>query len=153
MSEETRLFALHEWLGHSSPESTRLYTKITLTKLVKYYKDAGSFARNIRAVAVLIDQDAVRRGSPPDEPWKVYDLGHGFCSYDFFDLCPHPMACARCDFYVPKESSKAQSIANLLRLAQEIPLNEDELRAVEDGIAGHERLVAKLASVPAPAAN
>jgi hypothetical protein len=66
------------------------------------------------------------------------------------------MACARCDFYVPKASSKAQSIeakANLLKLTQEIPLNEDELRAVEDGIAGHEKLIAKLASVPVPAAS
>ncbi len=64
------------------------------------------------------------------------------------------MTCARCDFYVPKESSKAQSIeakSNLLRLRQEIPLNEDELRAVEDGIPGHEKLVAKLTSCPTPA--
>jgi len=60
---------------------------------------------------------------------------------------------ARCDFYVPKESSKAQSIeakANLLRLRQEIPLNEDELRAVMDGITGREKLVAKLISCPTP---
>ena len=66
------------------------------------------------------------------------------------------MACARCDFYVPKQSSNAQSIeakVNLLRMTQEIPLNEDELRAVEDGIAGHERLVAKLDSCPTPAPN
>ncbi len=147
--EPLNLFELQEWLGHRSPESTRHYTKITPTKLAKSYQDAGYFARNVRAVEVLIDQDAVRRGSPPDEPWKLYDLGHGYCSYDFFDQCPHRMACARCDFYVPKESSKAQSIeakANLLRLRQEIPLNDDELRAVEDGIAGHEKLVARLMS-------
>ena len=151
--EPLSLFELQEWLGHSSPESTRHYTKITPTKLAKSYQDAGYFARNLRAVEVLIDQDVVRRGSPPDEPWKLYDLGHGYCSYDFFDQCPHRMACARCDFYVPKESSKAQSIeakANLLRLRQEIPLNDDELRAVDDGIAGHEKLVAKLVSCPTP---
>ena len=154
--EPLSLFELQEWLGHSSPESTRHYTKITPTKLAKSYQDAGYFARNVRAVEVLIDQDVVRRGSPPDEPWKLYDLGHGYCSYDFFDQCPHRMACARCDFYVPKQSSKAQSIeakANLLRLTQEIPLSDDELRAVEDGIAGHERLVAKLVSCPTPAPN
>jgi integrase len=154
--EPLSLFELQEWLGHSSPESTRHYTKITPTKLAKSYQDAGYFARNLRAVEVLIDQDVVRRGSPPDEPWKLYDLGHGYCSYDFFDQCPHRMACARCDFYVPKESSKAQSIeakANLLRLRQEIPLNDDELRAVEDGIAGHEKLVAKLVYCPTPASR
>ncbi len=104
---------------------------------------------DLRIESPKLDHEVVRRGSPPDEPWKLYDLGHGYCSYDFFDQCPHRMACARCDFYVPKESSKAQSIeakSNLLRLRQEIPLNEDELRAVEDGIAGHEKLVAKLTS-------
>ena len=152
--EPLSLFELQEWLGHSSPESTRHYTKITPTKLAKSYQDAGYFARNLRAIEVLIDQDVVKRGSPPGEPWKLYDLGHGYCSYDFFDQCPHRMACARCNFYVPKESSKAQSIeakANLLRLRQEIPLNDDEIRAVEDGIAGHEKLVAKLVSCPTPA--
>ncbi len=57
---------------------------------------------------------------------------------------------------MPKQSSKAQSLEakeNLLRLTQEIPLSEDELRAVEDGIAGHERLVAKLVSCPTPTPN
>jgi hypothetical protein len=73
------LFELQEWLGHSSPESTRHYTRITPTKLAKSYQDAGYFARNLRAVEVLIDQDVVRRGSPPDEPWKLYDLGHRPC--------------------------------------------------------------------------
>jgi hypothetical protein len=107
----------------------------------------------LRAVEVLIDQDIVRRGSPPDEPWKLYDLGHGYCSYDVFVQCPHRMACARCDFYVPRESTKAQSIeanANLLRLRQEIPRNEDELRGAEDGIARHEKLVTRLVSCPTP---
>ena len=154
--EPLNLFELQEWLGHRSPESTRHYTKITPTKLAKSYQDAGYFAQNIRAVEVLIDQDAVRRGSAPDEAWKLYDLGHGYCSYDFFDRCPHRMACARCDFYVPKHSSKAQSIEakeNLLRLIQEIPPSENELRAVEDGIAGHEKLVAKLAFVTTPVAS
>ena len=66
------------------------------------------------------------------------------------------MACVRCDFYVPKDSSKAQSIeakSNLLRLRQETPLTEDELRAVADGIAGYAELVAKLTSLPTPASE
>ena len=69
---------------------------------------------------------------------------------------PTPHGLRSCDFYVPKQSSKAQSIeakANLLRLTQEIPLNDNELRAVEDGIAGHEKLVAKLASCPSQTPN
>ena len=39
------------------------------------------------------------------------------------------MACAKCDFYVPKETSRSQMLEakeNLLRLRQEIPLTDDE---------------------------
>jgi len=151
--EPMTLFELQEWLGHRSPESTRHYARITPTRLAKSYQDAGYFARNLRAVEVLIDQDAVRSGRASEEPWKHYDLGHGYCTYDFFDQCPHRMACARCAFYVPKASSKAlllEGKANLLRLRQDIPLTDDELRAVDEGIAAHNELVAKLSAVPAP---
>ena len=151
--EPLNLSELQAWLGHRSPESTRHYTKISPTKLAKSYEKAGYFARNLRAVEVLVDQDAIRAGTAADEPWKHYDLGHGYCSYDFFDQCRHRMACAKCSFYVPKDSSRAQLLegkANLLRLRQEIPLSDDELRAVDEGIAAHGCLVAKLADVPAP---
>lgn len=151
--EPLDLSELQAWLGHRSPASTRHYTKISPTRLAKSYEDAGYFARNLRAVEVLIDQDAVRNGPAAGEAWKHYDLGHGYCSYDFFDQCRHRMACAKCSFYIPKESSRAQILegkANLLRLRQEIPLNDDELRAVDDGIAAHDALVEKLADVPAP---
>ena len=80
--------------------------------------------------------------------------GHGYCTYDFFDQCPHRMACAKCSFYLPKESTKAHLLeakANLLRLRQDIPLADVELAAVEDGLAAYEQLLAKLADVPTPA--
>jgi hypothetical protein len=105
-------------------------------------------------VEVLIDRDVVSNGAAAMEPWKYYDLGHGYCTYDFFEKCPHRMACAKCAFYLPKQSAKAQVLegrANLLRLRQEIPLAEAELEAVNDGIIAHERLVEKLADVPTPA--
>ena len=147
------LFELQGWLGHRSPESTRHYTKISPTKLAKSYGNAGYFARNLRAVEVLIDQDAVRNGRLAGEPWKHYDLGHGYCTYDFFDQCPHRMTCARCSFYVPKESSRAlllEGKANLLRMRQDIPLNDAELKAVDEGIAAHQELAARLVDVPTP---
>lgn len=87
------------------------------------------------------------------EPWKFYDLGHGYCTYDFFDQCPHRMACAKCSFYLPKDSTKAlllEAKTNLLRLRQDIPLGEAELSAVEDGLSAYEQLLAKLADVPTP---
>lgn len=151
--EPMSLAELQEWLGHRSPESTRHYAKISPTKLAKWYQDAGYFARNLRAVEVLIDEDAIRSGRVAGEPWKHHDLGHGYCTYDFFDQCPHRMACARCAFYMPKASSRAlllEGKANLLRLRQDIPLNDDELRAVDEGIAAHDELAAKLADMPAP---
>lgn len=44
------------------------------------------------------------------------------------------MACARCDFYIPKPSSDAQLLEatdGLQRMLVEIPLTEDERAAVE----------------------
>jgi hypothetical protein len=148
------LFELQEWLGHSTPAATQHYAKITPIKLAKSYADAGYFARNLRAIEVLVDQEIVRSGRPATEPWKFYDLGHGYCTYDFFDQCPHRMACAKCSFYVPKGSSQVQLLqgkTNLLQLRQEIPLNDSELAAVDDGVAAMEKLLKQLADVPTPA--
>ncbi len=153
--EPMTLVELQAWLGHRSPESTRHYAKIAPTRLAKPYAEAGYFGGNLRAVEVLIDQDAVRSGAAAKgEPWRFYDLGHGYCSYDFFDNCPHRMACAKCSFYRPKGSSEAQLLearANLLQLRQDIPLTEDELAAVDDGLAALEHLCAQLANTPTPA--
>jgi hypothetical protein len=151
--EPMTLFELQEWLGHSTPAATQHYAKITPTKLAKSYADAGYFARNLRAIEVLVDQEAVRNGRAATEPWKFYDLGHGYCTYDFFDQCPHRMACAKCSFYMPKGSSQVQLLqgkANLLQLRQEMPLNDSELAAVDDGVAAMEKLLEQLADVPTP---
>jgi hypothetical protein len=149
------LMELKEWLGHHSLSSTQSYTQISPTKLAKSFSDADYFKRNLRTIEVLIDQDAVKSGAAAaGEPWKFYDLGHGYCTYDFFDQCPHRMACAKCSFYRPKGSSQAQLLegkVNLQRMLQEIPLTEDERAAVEDGIKAMEKLCQHLADVPTPA--
>jgi hypothetical protein len=135
--------------------STQYYVQITQTKLSKSYTDAGYFERNRHAIEVLLDQEAIRSGAAArGDAWKFYDLGHGYCSYDFFDQCPHRMACAKCAFYIPKESSRAQLLeakAHLQRMMQEIPLQDEERAAVEDGLAAVEKLSAKLMDVPTPA--
>ena len=151
--EPMTLFELQEWLGHSTPAATQHYAKITPTRLAKSYADAGYFGRNLRAIEVLIDQEAVRNGRAAAEPWKFYDLGHGYCTYDFFEQCPHRMACAKCTFYMPKNSSQSQLLegkSNLLRLRQEIPLSEAELEAVDDGVEAMNRLLDRLADVATP---
>lgn len=152
--EPMTLFELQEWLGHSTPAATQHYAKITPTKLAKSYADAGYFARNLRAIEVLVDQEIVRSGRAAAEPWKFYDLGHGYCTYTFFEQCPHRMACAKCTFYMPKSSSQAQLLegkSNLLRLRQEIPLSDEEIAAVDDGVEAMNRLLGRLADVATPA--
>jgi integrase len=151
--EPMSLFEVQEWLGHKHPSSTQHYAKINPSKLTKSFQKAGYFERNIRAIEVLIDQEVVRKGLAAQEAWKFFDLGHGYCTYDFFDQCPHRMACAQCSFYVAKESTRAQVLeakANLLRLRQEIPLSEPELAAVEQGLAAYEKLIERLADAPTP---
>jgi integrase len=152
--EPMTLFEVQEWLGHKHPSTTQHYINITPTRLMKAYTKAGYFERNVRAIEVLIDQEVVWKGLGGKEPWKFFDLGHGYCTYDFFDQCPHRMACARCSFYVPKPSTQAQMLeakANLLRLRQDIPLSEQEIAAVEEGVVAYDRLIASLTDVPTPA--
>lgn len=152
--EPMSLFELQRWLGHKWANSTQHYLDISPTKLAQSFRDAGYFARNVRAIEVLIDRDVVVNGKAAAEPWKFYDLGHGYCTYDFFDQCPHRMACAKCGFYVAKGSSRAQLLEgkeNLLRMRQEIPLSEAELAAVDDGLAALEKLLGQLADVATPA--
>ena len=141
--EPMTLFELQAWLGHRTPNTTQHYAKITPNTLSKAYSEAGYFARNVRAIEVLIDRDAVTSGAAAaGEPWQHYDLGHGWCTYSFFEQCPHRMACARCDFYTPKESTKAQLLEakdNLQRMLASIPLTDDERAAVDDGHAAVDR--------------
>lgn len=152
--EPLDIFALQKWLGHASPESTRHYVEITPTKLAGSLEKAGYFERNRRMVSVLIDQDVIAAGQAAEGmPWRYYDLGHGLCSYDFFEQCPHRMACAKCSFYLPKSSSEAQYVEgqrNLLRMMQELPLTESERAAVEDGIEAMEKLTDSLRNVASP---
>ncbi|MFZ5898320.1 MAG: tyrosine-type recombinase/integrase [Bacillota bacterium] len=148
------LFELQAWLGHRSPATTQNYVAITPTKLAKAYADAGYLARNFRVIEVLIDNDAVKTATAAaGEPWRYYDLGHCFCTYEFFDQCPHRMACARCDFCIPKDSNRAQLLeakTNLLRFLQEVPLTDEE-RAVADGdLEALDRLIAMLSDKPTP---
>jgi hypothetical protein len=64
------------------------------------------------------------------------------------------MACAKCGFYTPKDSAKAQPLEakdNLQRMLAGIPLTDDERGAVDDGQAALDGLLERLADVPTPA--
>ncbi|MGW3664816.1 hypothetical protein [Streptomyces sp. NPDC005141] len=63
------------------------------------------------------------------------------------------MACARCDFYTPKDSSKGQLLEakdNLQRMLATIPLTDEEQAAVDDGQAALDQVLGRLADVPTP---
>ena len=64
------------------------------------------------------------------------------------------MACARCDFYTPKASSKGQLLEvkeNLQKMLAAIPLTGDERAAVDDGQAALDQLLERLTDIPTPA--
>ena len=150
--EPMSLFELQAWLGHRSPATTQHYVAFTPTRLARAYTEAHYFQRNLRMMDVLIDQEAIKSGAT-NEAWRYYDLGHGFCSYEFFDQCPHRMACARCDFFIPKESSKADLVTSksgMIHMLQQIPLTDDERAAVDGDKAAIERLLERLETTPTP---
>src|SRR5260370_12126738 len=63
------------------------------------------------------------------------------------------MACARCDFYVPKESDRGQWLQTrdgLLKMLQEIPLSDEERAAVDGDVQALDRLLERLSEVPTP---
>ncbi len=130
------LAAIQQYLGHLSPDSTRYYVALSPTKLARSYRHAEYFKRNLRCIEVLLDQEAIRSGATSDgEPWRYVDLGHGYCTDEYFELCKHRMVCAKCAFYVPKASSQAHLLEareHLQRMVQEIPCTEAELAALAD---------------------
>ncbi|MFJ1551534.1 tyrosine-type recombinase/integrase [Streptomyces sp. NPDC088246] len=148
------LFELQAWLGHRSPEATQHYAEITPNALARAYSDAGYFERNVRTIEVLVDRDAVTSGTAASgEPWQYYDLGHGFCTYSFFEQCPHRMACARCDFCTPESSGKGRLLGandNLQRMLAIDPLSDEERAAVDAGQAALDQLLERLVDVPTP---
>jgi hypothetical protein len=148
------LFELQAWLGHQSPATTQHYVSTSPTKLAQAYKDAGYFSRNVRAIEVLVDQNAIMSGAAAEgSPWRYDDLGHGWCSYEFFDQCPHRMACMRCDFYVSRESVRGQWLETrdgLLKMLQEIPLSDEERAAIDGDVQALTRLLERLKEVPPP---
>jgi hypothetical protein len=141
-------------LATAAPNTTQHYAKITPNTLTKAYTQAGYFARNVRTIEVLIDRDAVASGAAATgEPWQHYDLGHGYCYYSFFEQCPHRMACARCDYYIPKASTRTQLLeanTNLQHMLAQIPLTDDERAAVDDGHQALDTLLTRLSDIPTP---
>jgi integrase len=146
---------LQTWLGHKHASSTRHYAAILQRTLTAAYRKADYFARNVRTIQVLIDRDTILTGAAGGgQPWKYYDLGDGYCTYDFFAKCPHRLACARCPFYLPKDSTKGQLLEvkdGIEQMLEQLDLTDDEREALEGDRDAVAALVEKLADVPTPA--
>jgi integrase len=147
---------LQQWLGHKHAASTRHYAAILQRTLSAAYNKADYFARNVRTIQVLIDRESILTGAATGggQPWKYYDLGDGYCSYDFFAKCPHRLACARCPFYLPKESSGGQLLAvkdGIEQMLEQLDLTDDEREALEGDRNAVAALAERLANTPTPA--
>ena len=144
------LLELQNWLGHRTPNSTSYYTTRTHLELSQAIEQYTS--QNMRLASVLVDRTAVASGATQrGEPWKYYDVGHGFCTHDFFETCPHRIACARCASYVPKTSSSPhlqQAQKNLLQMREAIPLTDAMVTAIDEGLEAITHLLETLVDVP-----
>jgi integrase len=154
--EPLSLADLKEWLGHKHFSSTRHYAAILQRRLTAAYRKADYFARNVRTIQVLIDRESILSGaaSGGEQPWKYYDLGDGYCTYDFFAKCPHRLACARCPFYLPKESSAGRLLEvkdGVDQMLERLTLTDDERAALEGDREALVTLAERLAKVPTPA--
>ncbi len=153
--EPLSIFELKEYLGHKHLSSTQSYLLVDPTKLASKVVKAGYLEQNLATIEVLLDQEAVMSGAAScGEPWKFYDLGHGWCTNPFWASCAHRMACAKCPYYRPKDSLKDQLIegkANLVRMLEFVQLTEDEKLLVTEGVQLHQELIERLADVPTPA--
>ncbi|WP_395398158.1 tyrosine-type recombinase/integrase [Novosphingobium sp. BL-8A] len=142
------LIELMEWSGHTSPTSTMHYIRVRPTRLAASFAQADHMAH---MVAVLFDHDAIARKS--DEPYAFYDLGDSYCSNPFWSACPHRMACAGCDFNVPKASARAQALesqASIRRYLEEVPLSVEERSIVEGDAEKIAAFIGKLNRVATP---
>ena len=142
------LIELMQWSGHSSPNSTLHYIRIRPTRLAASFVKADQMSHMI---SVLIDHDVIAQQAK--EPYTFYDLGDSYCSNPFWSSCPHRMACAGCDFNLPKASSRAQALeskASIKRYLEAVPLSAEEHAIVEGDLEKLDSLIRKLDTVPAP---
>jgi integrase len=149
------IWQLMRWLGHRSAQTTRNYVDVDMTKLTLKIAEGSALQQQLATIPVLIDQDAVVNGAAGQgEAWKYFDLGHGYCKLPEWAACRHRMACAKCDFYEPKQSTRMQLLeanGNLTRMLEFVTLDDDERGLVEQGIGLNQALLARLADEPTPA--
>ena len=115
---------------------TQHYARITPNTLTKAYRRRRLLRpqRPRHRGAHRPRRGQQRRSRPRATPGSTTTSATATAPTAFFDQCPHRMACARCDFYVPKQSSRrscSRRRTDLQRMLVEIPLTDDERAAVD----------------------
>ena len=137
---------LQDWFGHFSASSLEWYATTNKHKLLEGYATANDISVDKRQLEQLKNpaangEELASEGK--SEP--AVDLGHGFCTYDFFAECSQRTPCANCSFYKPKASLYGQlqeGRNQLIRLLHSLPLSKEARQAVQDMIALNEALEA-----------
>ena len=114
-------------------------------------RESGVMCQEIYSSAARFPHLASLPPGPPS--WAVRRGLQNLAFYEFFDQCAHRLACARCDFCRPRESSLVQLLeakTNILRFLQEIPLTDEERSVVDGDLIAIDRLTARLAHRPTP---
>ena len=108
----------------------------------------------MRTIDVLVNREKLRGQTGAAAHGFYYDLVHGWCTNEFFAQCPHRLACARCPFYVPKDSEEVRVLAaegNLIRLRQDLLLTDEERLVIDGDVAAYRALRQRMWDVPTPA--
>jgi integrase len=143
------LLELMEWLGHRHPGSTQHYAKLSPTKLAKAYVGTGYMERNLATVEVLLDAEALAAG---EKRAVYYDMGWALCSNPMWWQCRFRMACVKCDFCVRGDRAVLiRSKEGIRRMREDIPLTEDEEKALDGDEEALDAFIERNADVPTPA--
>ncbi|WP_125921646.1 hypothetical protein [Hymenobacter lapidarius] len=137
---------LQHWLGQRSGGAIEFYKDINEEKLREGYAAANHISIDKRQLEQL-KKPATDEDKLPAEGKSApsVDLGHGFCTYDFFDQCSQRMPCAQCSFYKPKASLLSQSHevkSQFVRMLHHLPLSNEIRQAIEEAIALNEKMEA-----------
>lgn len=144
----------------------RLFANLSPEELYEHLQSLDDGEKTIRVVgntALLPSLGAVYklRHSSHEAVWdamRAHDhtclslrFGDSYCSNPFWSSCPHRMACAGCDFNLPKSSARAQALerkSSIGRYLESVPLTADERAIAEVDMEKLDRLIQKLDEVP-----
>ena len=139
---------LQHWLGQLSRGSLGHYAHVNQRTILEAYATANHISVDKRQLEQLKEPTTIG-GTVATEGESVpsVDLGHGYCTYDFFAQCSQRTPCANCTFYKPKVSLYSllqEAKSQLLHMMRHLPLSKEVRRAAEDGVAANETLEAIL---------